>query len=268
MAVPSFARVLKIIVLTLVSIMVLNGVARLVLRQRIDAATAASQAGAGGGGQEREPESEQFLAGQDWSAANKPLRGSQCPGSADFIRGCRKEIEARRQANVLLGREWARQHQPALASACRGPVPYVVLGCRQYYFERLAKPLAPGQGSYDGMSTAECAQEVNANFEAAQQLDLENGNPQSAAVTARKSWGPALKDCDNLDRMADNAFMPPAYDRLQKVLDKLAAGQPVAESEHAAVRSDFTRMASIREQPYKSAYMAKFDDYTARLGKP
>ena len=265
MAFPSFSRVLKIIAVTLVSVMVLNVVSRLIMQQRVSAAMAqAGQADArlleAPGGQE----SEQFLIGQEWSAANKPLRGSQCPGSDEFIRGCRKNIQARQEANVLVGREWARQHQPAKASACRGPVPYVVLSCRQYYFEHLAKPKPAGQGKYEGMTTAECKEEVNANFEASEQLDLENGNPQSAAATRGRHWIPELTDCENFDKLKENTFMPPAYDRLQKVLDKLHAGQPVAESEHAALRSDFTRMAGVSDQPYKSAYMAKFEEYTAR----
>lgn len=213
-------------------------------------------------------ESEQFLAGRDWAAINKPLRGSQCPGSDEFIRGCRSNIDARQKENIAIGRAWASAHQPAKAALCRGPVPYVVLGCRQYFFEYLAKPKPAGQGKYEGMTSAECADEVNANFEASEQLDLENGNPESAAVTRRRHWEPELKDCENYDKLVENTFMPKAYDRLQKVLDQLKAGGAVSEAQHAELRRDFTTMASVRDQPYKSAYLSMFEQYTALMSHP
>lgn len=209
-----------------------------------------------------EPESEQFLTGRDWAAQNKPLRGSQCPGSDEFMRGCRSDIDARQKQNVALGRAWAAEHLPARASLCRGPIPYMVLGCRQYFSEHLAKPKPAGQGKYEGMTSAECVEEVNANFEAGEQLDLENGNPQSAAVTRHKHWEPELKDCENYDKLAENTFMPKAYNRLQAVLDKLKAGSAVSLQEHAELRQDFTTMASVHDQPYKSAYLTLFQQYT------
>jgi hypothetical protein len=208
-------------------------------------------------------ESDQFLSGAEWAAANLPLRGSQCPGSEEFIRGCRSNITERQKANVALGRAWAQANQPALASACRGPVPYVVLGCRQYYFEHLAKPKPAGQGKYEGMTTAQCKEEVNANFEASENLDLENGNPQSAAVTRRRHWEPELRDCENYDKLVENTFMPAALARLEKVQAKLAAGQAVSPDEHAALLKDFTQMASVHDQPYKTYYLKEFDKYTA-----
>ncbi|MEO7496659.1 MAG: hypothetical protein ABIT83_25865 [Massilia sp.] len=211
-------------------------------------------------------ESAQFVAGDEWAALNKPPRGSACPGSSEFIRGCRHAIERRRSEQTAQGRAWAVRHKPAKGSDCRGAgEPYFVLGCRQVFTEQLAADDPRRHGSYKQMTGAECRTEVNANYEAGEQIDLENGNPQSAAVVRRKHWEPDLKECDNLDRQRDNAVMPAAYARLQALIEKLNARQTVSEDDKTGALKDFSAMAALGDQPYKTAYMRLFEEYSARL---
>ena len=211
-------------------------------------------------------ESEQFLAGHDWATENHPIRNAECTGSQDFRRGCRSYLAAHRREQFLAGRDWARENLPAKASACSRPgIPtHFIVGCRNYFFEHIAKPKPAEQGRYEGMTTAECKTEVNANYEAAEQLDLENGNTRSIEVTRRKSWVPELRDCENYDKLVENTLMPKAYGRLQQLLDKMKAGGTVTDEEKADVLKDFTAMSRVHDQPYKTAYFKLFDEYSQR----
>lgn len=213
----------------------------------------------------REPESEQFLAGRDWAREKQPVSGSACRGSSEFNRGCRSVIAERRRAQFLAGRDWAKANTPARASACQGDSLHFISGCRNYFFEHLAQPKPAGQGRYEGMTTAECKTEVNANYELSTRLDLEDGNTHAAQSTTRRHWIPDLADCENYDKLADNTFMPKAYDRLQRLLDKLKSDQAVSEDEKAVMLKDFGDMAMLRDQPYKTAYFNLADEAIARM---
>lgn len=211
-------------------------------------------------------ESEQFLAGRDWATRNHPVRDAECTGSHDFRRGCWSYLAAHRHEQFLAGQAWARENLPAKASACSRPgiATHVIVGCRNYFFEHLAKPKPAGQGQYEGMTTAECQAEVNANYEVSEQLDLETGNMRSIEVTRRRNWIPELRDCENYDKLAENTLMPHAYDRLQKLLDKMKTGHVVSDEERAEILKDFTAMSKVHEQPYKTAYFKLFDEYSQR----
>jgi hypothetical protein len=209
-------------------------------------------------------ESEQFLAGRDWASERGPTKFAECPGSQDFMRGCRSAIEAHRKQEEDEGMRWAKANVPAKASECKG-LPHVALGCRRYYFANLVQAKPAGQGKYEGMTTAECQTEVNANYELAKQLDLESGNLHSIEVTARRSWEPELRDCENFDKMVANAFMPKAWARLDKILEAMKAGHMPSGREQAEVLKDYTQMAAIPDQPYKASYMTLYAEYTRRL---
>jgi hypothetical protein len=209
-------------------------------------------------------ESEQFISGREWAKANNPIHNSQCKGTHEFNRGCWHQIDLRRQRQRTEGYEWARQNQPEKAVLCQG-APYFVLGCRAYFEEHLRKPKPAGLGKYEGMTTAECIEEVNGKYEAAKALDLEHENFHSIEVTARRNWGPELKDCENYDKLAEGNFMPKAYARLESAIGKLKAGQKVPDDEQAIVLKDFTEMSKIRSQPYTVAYMNLFDEYSKRM---
>lgn len=211
-----------------------------------------------------EPRSEEFMNGYDWAKAHGPPRHSACPGSPEFIRGCYTYVVERREELMQAGSDWAAANRPAKPSACQG-APYFVLGCRRYFEKHLTQPKPPGQGRYEGMTTEECKAEVNAAFEAAERIDLEDGNPQSAAVTRRNSWLPALADCENYDKVAENKFMPAAYQRLEQLIDRLKAGATLSEEEKSTLLKDFSAMSRLRDQPYKTAYLERADEYFARL---
>lgn len=210
-----------------------------------------------------EPESEQFMAGHDWGMENVPTRNSECSGSNDFMRGCRSFISRHRNEQFEAGREWAKVNLPAKASECQG-APHFIMGCRNFFLERLAKPKPVGQGQFEGMTTAECKAEVNANYEVSAQLDMENGNPHAAASTMQRHWLPDLQNCENYDKLAENTFMPKAYNRLQKLLDKMKAGESVTADEKAGMLKDFGEMSKISDQPYKTAYLNMADEYFER----
>lgn len=213
--------------------------------------------------QQTEP-SEQFLSGQEWAKANTPIHNTQCKGNHEFNRGCWHQIDLRRQAQREAGYEWAKKNLPRKATLCQG-APYFVLGCRTYFMQHLHKPKPDGMGKYAGMTTAECIEEVNANYEAAKALDLEHENSHSIGATLRRQWVPALQDCENYDKLVDDQFMPQAYQRLESAIGKLKARQTLAKDEAATVLQDFAKMSKIPEQPYTEAYMRRFDEYSKRL---
>jgi len=210
------------------------------------------------------PPSAQFNAGYDWAKEKVPLTNMECHGSQEFNRGCWRFIKEHRDALFLEGREWAKNNRPAKASQCTGAVSFIK-GCRNYFTEHLEQPKPAGQGRYEGMTTAECKVEVNANYEALTRDFLENGNQHGADVTRYRSWDPDLKDCENYDKFAENTFMPLASNRLQQLLAKLKAGTSVTEEEKAQVLSDFTKMSGIAEQPYTTYYFAQFNEYQERM---
>jgi hypothetical protein len=215
--------------------------------------------------QQVEPEqSEQFIAGREWAKVNNPIHNTQCKGTHEFNRGCWNQIDLRRKAQREAGYEWARQNLPEKANLCQG-APYFVLGCRTYFVEHLRKPKPAGMGKYEGMTTAECIEEVNGNYEAGKAIDLEHENLHSIEVTYRRNWAPDLKDCENYDKLVESNFMPKAYARIESAIDKLKAGQIVPDDEKATVLKDFTEMSKIRQQPYTVAYMKRFDEYSKRL---
>jgi hypothetical protein len=214
--------------------------------------------------QAKPEESEQFIAGREWAKVNNPIHNTQCKGTHEFNRGCWNRIDLRRKAQRKEGYEWARQNLPEKENLCQG-APYFVLGCRTYFVEHLRKPKPAGTGKYEGMTTAECVEEVNGNYEAGKAIDLEHENFHSIEVTYRRSWAPELKDCENYDRHVDSNFMPGAYARLESAIDRLKAGQIVPDDEKATVLKDFTNMSKIREQPYTVAYMKRFEEYSKRL---
>lgn len=211
-----------------------------------------------------EQENEQFLAGRDWAMDKQPTRGSQCPGSQEFIRGCRSYINQRGQSQFQAGRDWAENNRPGKASECKGPLTFV-RGCHAFFLEHLAKPRPDGQGKYEGMSTAECQTEINAIFGTRVGLEREKGNDQAANSISRRHWQPELKDCENYDQHNENIFMPRAYSRLQQILAKMKAGSTIGEEEKSIVLNDFSEMSIIGDQPYRTAYMNMAEEYFARL---
>ncbi len=211
-----------------------------------------------------EARSTQFIAGHDWAKDKMPTMNSECQGSHEFKRGCWSYIKEFRDDQFLLGREWAKSNLPSKASQCKGTISFIK-GCRNYYSERLEKPKPAGQGWYEGMTTAECKIEVNANFEALTQDFLENGNQHGAEVTRYRSWDPALKDCENYDKLAENTFMPQASGRLQQLLKKLKAGNVITDDEKATALNDFAEMSKVQNQPYKTYYFEQFTEYQDRV---
>ncbi len=212
--------------------------------------------------QQAEPEqSEQFMTGREWATVNNPIHDTQCKGSSEFNRGCRMQIELRRKAQREQGYEWARQNLPVKATLCQG-TPYFVLGCRTYFVEHLRKPKPAHLGKYEGMTTAECIEEVNGNFEARKALNLEEENFVAIEVHYRKHWEPELRDCENYDKHIELTFMPQAYGRLEKAIDRIKKGNIPTDDEQASLFKDFTEMSKIREQPYTVAYMKLFDQYS------
>ena len=209
-------------------------------------------------------ESEQFITGREWAKANNPLHNTQCMGVNEFNRGCRSQIELRRKVQRDQGYEWARVNLPEKAILCQG-APYFVLGCRTYFVQHLRKPKPAGLGKYEGMTTAECIEEVNGNFEASKAIDLEQENFHSIESAYKKHWEPELINCENYDKLADNNFMLAAYARLDSAIDKLKAGQKLPGDEQAIMLKDFTGMSNIRGQPYTVAYMQRFEEYSKRL---
>lgn len=216
----------------------------------------------------RASESEQFLRGRDWAREMRPIRDSECTGSAEFMRGCRHAIAQRREGQQQDGRVWAAAHRPVRPSECKGP-PYFVLGCRRYFYEHLAAPKPAGQHKYEGMTTAECRVEVNANYEASEQLDLENGNLRSVNVTRHRSWLPELEDCENYDRHAQQAMkaapQESPYERLTRLVAKLKAQETLTPEEQAAVEADVVEVSGGSESGYRRAYLLLHDEYTQRL---
>ena len=209
-------------------------------------------------------ETEQFITGREWAKANNPIHNTQCKGTHEFNRGCWMQIDLRRKAQRAEGYEWAKQNLPQKANLCQG-APYWVLGCRRYFVEHLRKPQPAGKGRYEGMTTAECIEEVNGKYEALRAIDLEHENLHSIEVTYRKHWAPDLKDCENYDKFVDNNFMPKAYARIESAIEKLKVGQKISDDEKATLLKDFSQMSLIREQPYTVAYMKRFDEYSKRF---
>jgi hypothetical protein len=211
-------------------------------------------------------ESAQFHDGHDWAVAHKPLRGSQCIGNAEFDRGCRQQIAERHERELAEGSAWAQAHRPALGSQCSGiGAPYVVVGCFRYFTAHLKQPKPAGQGRYEGMTTAQCQAEVNANFEAMSQVDIEDGDAWRIGVYHRKGWDQDLKECENYDTIASGTAIAQAERRLSAALDRLkAGGQPSMEEKTAIVR-DMAAVGALPDQPYKAYYLREFDEYTQRI---
>lgn len=209
-------------------------------------------------------ESDQFVAGRQRAKEIGATKRSDCPGSEDFMRGCGKFIAEREKQQFDLGFEWAKQNLPVKASLCKGESHFIV-GCRTYFHQKLKKPKPAGEGKYEGMTTAECKEEVNANYEVSRRLDIEAGNPQSAAVTYRKHWAPELEDCENYDKLVIDTYMPQAYSRLQTLIDKLEAKAVLSEGEKTEMMADFSKMSKIPDQPYKTAYLKMAEEYFQRL---
>ncbi|MBK7685817.1 MAG: hypothetical protein IPJ25_07210 [Rhodocyclaceae bacterium] len=168
-----------------------------------------------------------------------------------------------RQQEFDAGADWARDRRPTKASQCKGSLQFIK-GCRSYFIQYLAKPKPAGQQRYEGMTTAECDEEVNANYDALKQEYLENGNRDGAAVL-QSDRSRELRDCENYDNFADNIFMPKAYDRLQKAISVLKRGDSIKEAEKSGIAVDFVAMSSIRDQPYKSAYLNLSIEYNNLL---
>lgn len=209
-------------------------------------------------------ESEQFLKGRDWAKEKGVSKHSECPGELEFARGCRSYIVAHRQEQFLAGGEWAKVHRPEKASQCKGPLHFVI-GCRSYHLRHIAKPKPTGQYRYEGMTTAECRIEVNANYETLYEEFIESGNSHGAASMQRRHWHPDLADCENYDKWAANKYMPKAYERLLQILEKMKTGGAPTDDEKAGMLKDFSEMSKISDQPYRDAYLEKAEEYFARL---
>jgi hypothetical protein len=165
------------------------------------------------------------------------------------------------------GYEWARQNQPVKASACQGR-PYFALGCRRYFFEHLVVPKPAGQGKYEGITTEECRAEVNANYELADQLDIEtDSSPRVAISRLRRHWAPDLQDCENYDRHAKKltTITVAPYERLTSLVEKLKAHEALTEEEQAAVDADVIEISKRNDEVYKRAYFLLHAEYAKRL---
>jgi hypothetical protein len=211
-------------------------------------------------------EGAQFDAGFDWAAQHEPRRGSQCRGNAEFNRGCRKQIAGRHDRELAAGMAWAQANRPALGSGCSGiGAPYVVLGCFRYFSAHLKQPKPAGQGRYEGMTTAQCKQEVNANYEAMSQVDVENGVAWRIGVYHRKGWDQDLRECENYDTFAGNRTLLQAEQRIGAALEVLKAGARPSMEQQTAIVRDMAAVGALPDQPYKTFYQHQFDEYSQRI---
>jgi hypothetical protein len=210
--------------------------------------------------QNESDDNEDFIAGTEWAGINKITTNRQCIGAQEFVRGCRIRIGKNRIDLQNEGIAWAKQNRPTKASFCTG-LPNFELGCRRYYFEFLEVKKLASQNKYEGMTTAECKTEVNANYALSERLDMENGNDRSIEVTRRRSWDPELQDCENFDKAVYNKFMPEAYLRLQTWLDMVRKGQGISLKDKDVLIKDFHAMYAIVDQPYRTAYFDLYRDY-------
>jgi hypothetical protein len=92
----------------------------------------------------------------------------------------------------------APQNRPERASRCKG-TPDFILGCRTWYFQQ-AGARTEGPGPFGTRTTAECIEEVNANYEVMRDLDLLDGNDRAPELARRRQWDPDLLQCEQLDR--------------------------------------------------------------------
>jgi hypothetical protein len=143
-------------------------------------------------------QTDSYVEGESWAKAHQPRLARECRGNHDFVRGCAAWIRAARQEQARAGSAWAEQNKPARASLCRG-TPDFILGCRSWYTQQAtARPAGPGP--FGTRTTAECIEEVNANYEAMRDLDVLDGNDRAPESTRRRQWDPDLKSCEQLDR--------------------------------------------------------------------
>lgn len=208
-------------------------------------------------------ESAQYVAGATWAKQNVPVNRNACHGDFEFIRGCWQQVDDRINGQYRAGQDWARDNKPVRAALCQG-TPHFVMGCRTYFDEHLRPPRPDGLDKYTGMTTAECIEDVQGSIDALRNVDMEDGDVQKFADAYRRHWMPLLRDCDNYDIVATMKWMPAAYDRVTAAIDKFKNGQVVSDDEHAAILKDFTDMSAVRDQPYKTSYMERFDEYTKR----
>ncbi|WP_157359557.1 hypothetical protein [Caldimonas brevitalea] len=220
-----------------------------------------------GGAVRRVPEprqhvSAQFLAGQAWAQVHSPAMRSECQGSEEFIRGCFVRILEARKEQETAGHEWASQNRPRRVSACKGDTPHFVLGCHKWYMEQSG---AARTWPFGATTTEECREEVNANYEAAHQLYLAEGNEHGAEVNRHRHWIPDLQSCEQVDRKLQDPMMAQAYARLSTLVEKMRGGARPTGEEQAAFKRDYTEMAKVPDQPYKEAYLKLANEYLERM---
>ena len=207
------------------------------------------------------PSSREFLAGEAWARKNTPIQGSECQGSTEFRRGCFIRLLQARKEQEAAGQAWAEQNRPKRISQCQGNTAHVVLGCLKWLH---GQPGAQSGWPFGATTTAECRIEVNANYEAAHQLYLTDGNPHGAEANRRRHWLPDLKQCDLIDRRTQDPMMAVAYARLDALVRKMQQGARPTDEEHATFQRDYTEVAQVPDQPYKEAYFRLAADYLER----
>lgn len=215
---------------------------------------------------QREPElppGPEFVAGQAWADEHRPASGEACKGAQEFRRGCFVRMLDQRKAQEAAGRAWAEQQRPRRISQCQGETVHAVLGCLKWLHEQ---PDAPHGWPFGATTTAECVTEVNANYEAARQLYLAEGNVHGAESNRRRHWLPDLRQCELIDRRVQDPMMVQAYSRLDVLVRGLQKGVVPTGDEDAAFRRDYTEMAKVPDQPYKEAYLRLAAEYLERRG--
>jgi hypothetical protein len=136
------------------------------------------------------------------------------------------------------------------------------LGCSRLVTERKAFPAqAPRGGAATGITTAECAAEVNAYWEPRYTDRVEQGDNRGAAVMQARQWSSQLRSCQTHDNVRVlGAVYEPAM-RLDALIARLDAGNTVQPDELAQLQRDILSVAAWPDAALRAPFFSKVDRF-------
>lgn len=165
------------------------------------------------------------------------------------------------------GRQWAKTNGITQHRECKAALGPGLRAAGCHHHVTALKAIPPLEK--DGLTqprTRDCVAAVRAHYDPVLQDMAEQGDHHAAGVWQRRTVNPLVEQCNNIDNVRFVHAVHEPTGRLNAILDRLRAGQPLSEADLAALRREFPEVELFRAHPERTRYLAAAEELFGLLG--
>jgi len=155
------------------------------------------------------------------------------------------------------GRQWALTHNTTDHRACKDAlgVGQRAMGCHRYVTaQKIIPPLV--NNGLELPRTRDCVAAVHAHWDPRLQDMVELGDHHAASVRWRKTVGPLLQQCNNIDNVRILRDVDEPLGRLNAMVAQVRTGKSLSEADLIRLRREYPEVEQFRDDPMRTNYLA------------